>query len=204
MLKLSSFFFICILAGCGHSVLQKEDTSLQSSSIEQNQQLESANQNQQKAEPELTLIMERYTWTHTLFYRVEIQPDGKVNFTKTNGRFISTKIIGKAESKLEKEKIKQLLTEIEASDFFSLDSAYGYRFKNCPLVMSDTDSVKIYIKLNEKEKTIDHDLGCLDMPLAEIKQDINRKDRIFPQQLYQLENKIDEIVEIKRWIGEQK
>gem|GEM_PF-4248600 len=203
MLKLFSFFFICILAGCGNSVSQKEDTISQSRSAEQNQQLKSANQNQQKANPELTVKMERFTWTHNLLYRLEIQSDGKVNFTKTNGKFINTKVIGKGEKKLEKERMEQLLIEIETSDFFSLDSAYGYRFKNCPLAMSDNDSVKIYIKLNGKEKSIDHDLGCLDMSLAERKKDINRKDRIFPQQLYKLENKIDEIVETKHWIGEQ-
>lgn len=202
MLKLLSFFFICILAGCGTSVSQPANVSSQSEEAEQDRQLESANQ--PKAEPELTIKMERFTWTHTLDYRLQIQPDGKVFFTKTDGKFIDTKITGKAESKLEKEKMKQLLTEIETSDFFSLDSAYGYRFKNCPLVMSDNDSVKIYIKLNGQEKSIDHDLGCLDMPIAELKEEINRKDRIHPQKLYKLENKIDEIVETKRWIGEGK
>lgn len=202
MLKLFSFFFVCILAGCENSVSQKEDTSSQNESLKQNQQLKSTNQNHQKAEPELTLIMERYTWTHTLFYKVEIQPDGKVNFTKTNGRFISTKIIEKAESKLEKEKMKQLLTELEISEFFSLDFAYGYRFKNCQSVLTHQDSVKIHIKLNGQEKTIHHDLGCFDISFAELKEEINRQDKIFPQKLYKLENKIDEIVETKRWIGE--
>lgn len=200
MLKLFPFLFICILASCGNSVSQIEDTSTLSKSTEQNQQLESANRNQPKANIELTVKMERFSWTHNLEYRLEIQSDGKVIFEGTK----STKTKDKAESKLEKEKMEQLLTEIETSDFFSLDSAYGYRFKNCPLAMSDNDSVKIYIKLNEKEKTIDHDLGCLDMSPTERTTDINQKDRIFPQKLYKLENKIDEIVETKRWIGEQK
>lgn len=199
MLKLFSFFFICILAGCEISVLQKEDTSLQSS-IEQNQQLESANQNQPKAEPELTVKMERISWSGRLMYKVEIQPDGKVVFEGTE----YTKLKGKTESKLEKEKMEQLLTEIETSDFFSLDSAYGYRFKNCASTLTHYDWVKIHIKLNEKEKTIDHDLGCFDISYAELREEINRKDRIFPQKLYKLENKIDEIVETKRWVGEKK
>ena len=204
MLKLFSFFFICILAGCGNSVSQKEDSSSQNISVEQNQKLESTNQNQQKAEPQLTLRMERFSWTHTLIYKVEIQPDGKFIFTKTNGKFVDTKTTGKAESKLEKEKMEQLLTEIETSDFFSLDSAYGYKFKNCQSALTDNDSVKIYIKLNGQEKTIDHDLGCFDISFAELKEETNRKDRIFPQQLYKLENKIDGIVETKRWMGERK
>jgi Domain of unknown function (DUF6438) len=200
VLKLFSFFFICILAVCGNSVSQKEGTTLQNESTEQNQQLKPTNQNQQKAGTELTVRMERFSWTHRLIYKVEIQNDGKIIFEGTE--FTKTK--EKAESKLEKEKIQQLLTEIETSDFFSLDSAYGYRFKNCPSAMSDNESVKIHIKLNGQEKTINHDLGCLDMSSAELKEEINRKDRIFPQELYKLENKIDEIVETKRWIGERK
>lgn len=193
-------FFICILGGCENSVLQKEDTSLQSSSTEQNQQLESANQNQPKSDPELTVKMERVSWSGKPMYKVEIQPDGKVAFEGTE----YTKTKGRAESKLEKEKMEQLLTEIETSDFFSLDSAYGYRFKNCASALTHYDWVKIHIKLNGQEKTINHDLGCFDISYAELYREINRNDRIFPQKLYKLENKIDEIAETKRWIGEQK
>ena len=202
MPKLFSFIFVCFLAGCGNFVSQTEATSSQGKSVEQNQWLESASQT--KADSELAVRMERFAWTHTLLYKVEIQPDGKVSFTKTDGKFTGTKIMGKDEGKLDKEKMKQLLSEIETADFFSLESAYGYSYKNCPSAMSDNDSVKIYIKLNEKEKTIDHDLGCFDISFAELKEEINRKDKIHPPKLYKLENKIDEIVETKRWIGERK
>lgn len=200
MLKLFLFFFICILAGCENSVLQKEDTISQSKSTEQNQQLESANQNQQKAEPELTVKMERISWSGKTMYKVEIQPDGKVVFEGTE----YTKTKGKTESKLEKEKMEQLLTEIETSDFFSLDSAYSYKSKNCASALTHYDWVKIHIKLNGQEKTIDHDLGCFDISYAELREETNRKDKIFPQKLYKLENKIDEIVGTKRWVGEKK
>ncbi len=49
--------------------------------------------------------------------------------------------------------------------------------------------------MKEKEKTIIHNLGCIE---------IGGNWKVFPQQLYNLENKIDEIVETKRWIGERK
>lgn len=199
MLKLLSFFFICILAGCGNFISQKPDVISQSISIKQKQLLEPANQ--QDSNTELTVKMERFSWTHSLLYKVEINPDGKVVFTKTDGKFVSTKTIGKAERKLGKEKMEQLLTEIENSDFFTFDSAYGYSYKNCRSAMSDNESVKIYIKLNEKEKSIDHNLGCFDMSPEELKKEVNRKNKIHPQQLYKLENKIDEIVETNRWIG---
>ncbi len=79
-----------------------------------------------------------------------------------------------------------------------------------PVGSSDSESVKINIKLNGKEKTINHYLGCWenDRPTQNDSTDIKiEKDwspKVFPQQLYNLENKIDEIVETKRWIGERK
>jgi len=186
------------MTGCwSNASLIEEKTQQLTSNIQE----EINHQNQQKADPQLTLIMERLTWTHTLDYKVEIQPDGKVNFTKANGKFIDNKIIKKAESKLEKEKIIQLVAEIETSDFFSLDYEYGYEDKNCPVKISDNDSVKIFIKLNGKEKKINHNLGCSTLTSEDRKKAIDWKDRIFPQQLYKLENKIDEIIETKRWIG---
>jgi hypothetical protein len=122
---------------------------------------------------------------------------------------------------LEKEKIKQLITEIEKANFFSLDNAYNYDSNNCPLYVSDSSSVLLSIKLNGKEKTINHDWGRWenDRPTQNDSTDIKiekdwspndiklEKDwspKVFPQQLYNLENKIDETVETKRWIGERK
>ncbi len=201
MLKIISLLFMCFMTSCWSNTSQIENKTQQ---LTNNFQEKISNQSQQKAEPQLTLIMERFTWTHTLDYKVEIQPDGKVDFTKANGKFIDNKIIKKAESNLEKEKMKQLLSEIETSDFFSLDSAYSYSHKNCPSSMSDNDSVKIYVNLNGKEHKIHHDLGCFEVSYEELKHTINRKEKIFPPKLYKLENKIDEIVETKRWIGERK
>lgn len=201
MLKIILIAIVFVTTSCWNDTSQIENQTQQLTS---NVQEEINDQNQPKADSQLTLIMERFTWTHTLDYKVEVQPDGKVNFTKTNGMFVDTKVTEKAESKLEKEKMNQLLTEIETSDFFSLDSNHGYSFKNCLSSLSDQDSVKLHIKLNEKEHTINHNLGCFDITFAELKEEINRKDKIFPQKLYKLENKIDEIVETKRWIGESK
>lgn len=201
MLKTILILITFVTTSCWSNTSQIENQPQQ---VNSNVQEEINDQNQPKAEPQLTLIMERFTWTHTLDYKVEIHPDGKVDFTKTNGKFVDTKVIRKAESKLEKEKMKQLITEIETSDFFSLDSDYGYRFKNCLSARTDEDSVKIHLNLNGKEHTVNHNLGCFDITFAELKEEINRKDKIFPQKLYKLENKIDEIVETKRWIGERK
>ena len=197
MLKIIAILIVFVMTSCWSDTSQIESQPQQLTNIIQEKP---DNQNQQKAEPELTLIMERFTWTHTLFYKVEIQTSGKVSFTKYDGRFLTSKITKKVESKLEKEKIEQLVAEIETSDFFSLDSAYSYRYKNCRSALTDNDSVKTYIKLNGKEHTVNHDLGCFDISFEELKQTTNRKDKIFPQKLYKLENKIDEIVGTNRWI----
>ncbi len=81
---------------------------------------------------------------------------------------------------------------------------------------TDMETVTILVKLNGKEKTIEHYWGC--WKIDESKEDNSSKEdyspniriektfspKVFPQQLYNLENKIDEIVETKRWIGERK
>jgi hypothetical protein len=200
-----------LLAACGNSVLQNENTN-------QNQQKENTNQNQQKENTELSLSMKRsFCFGECPIYDLTIQSNGKVIFEGKK----YTKTIGKTESKLEKEKIKQLITEIEKANFFSLDNAYNYDSNNCPLYISDSSSVLLSIKLNGKEKTINYDWGRWenDRPTQNDSTDIKiekdwspndiklEKDwspKVFPQQLYNLENKIDEIVETKRWIGERK
>ncbi len=180
---------------------------MQNENTNQNQQKENTNQNQQKENTELSLSMKRsFCFGECPIYDLTIQSNGKVIFEGKK----YTKTIGKTESKLEKEKIKQLITEIEKANFFSLDNAYNYDSNNCPLYVSDSSSVLLSIKLNGKEKTINYDWGRWenDRPTQNDSTDIKiEKDwspKVFPQQLYNLENKIDEIVETKRWIGERK
>jgi len=197
--KIFSFFFVCMLAVCGNLVLQNENTN-------QNQQKENTNKNQQKETTELYLSMKRsFCFGDCPIYDLTIQSNGKVIFEGKK----YTKTIGRIESKLEKEKIKQLITEIEKANFFSLDNAYNYDSNNCPVFVEDSPSITLYIKLNGKEKTINHGWGCwVDSPTendsAIIKPKKNWSLRIFPQELYLLENKVDELVETQRWIGERK
>lgn len=194
--KVFSLFFICVLAGCGTEVPQPKNTN-------QNQPKENIIQNQREETAELSLNMKKSFcfWGGCPIYDLTIQPEGKIIF---EGRK-NTKTIGKVESNLEKKKVKQLITEIEKANFFTLDDAYNYDSKNCSVFMSDSPNITIYIKLNGKEKTINHNWGCRVGSLAEngeVKR--NWSERVFPQELYNLENKIDEIVETKRWIGERK
>jgi hypothetical protein len=187
-IKALSVFLVCLLSGCETSILQPDN----------------ANRTQQKEKAELFVNMKRSGCNgNCATYDLTIQPDGKVIFDGKSW----TELVGKAESELTENQLKQLIAEIENADFFSLENAYNYDSKNCPVTASDMPGVTLHIKINEKEKTIDHDLGCWENTQqanqnGNLPEDITKK--IFPQQLYILENKIDEIVETKRWTGKRK
>ncbi len=178
-----------MLAVCGNSVSQ----------------IKNASQTQQKDKTELYLSMKRSgCYGRCPIYNLTVQPNGNIIFEDKD----YTETIGKAESKLSEDKRNQLITEIEKANFFSLENAYNSDSKNCPNFATDSSDVTIYVKLDGKEKTINHYLGCFedekpkDNTLINKPQDLS--EIIYPQNLYNLENKIDERVETKRWIGERK
>ncbi len=175
--KVFSFSFVCLLAVCGNSVSQTEIISSP----------------QQKDKTELSLKMEKTECLGSCpVYTLTIEPSGKVVF---EGKFW-TKIKGKAEDTLSEEKINNIIAEIDKANFFSLKDSYTENSGNCPYPYTDNSTVILFIKLRGNEKTIPHSLGCYETLAPTFK--------IFPQQLFNLENKIDEIVETKRWIGERK
>ena len=177
--KIFSFFFVCLLATCGNSISQLENT----------------NQIQLKEKAEFSLRMERSgCWKFCPIYKLIIQPDGKVLFEGIQ----DTEVKGKVESVLDKDKIIELIAEVEKADFFLNKDSYTSASDNCPSWAYDAPTVILHINLNGKEKTITHSLGCKET------YKIDELQKIFPQQLFNLENKIDEIVETKRWIGERK
>ncbi len=120
-------------------------------------------------------------------YKLTVKSDGAVVF---EGKDV-TEIKGKVEDKISAEKVKQLVAEFQKADYFNLENSYDY--KNCPSTATDRPNANTSIQINGKRKTIHHYLGCK-----------GKDSEIFPAQLFELENKIDEIVETKRWIGERK
>jgi len=189
--KVFSLFFVCLLVACGNNISKIENT----------------NQNQPTTVSKLSLRMERTMCYGTCpAYVLTVEPDGIILFEGKN----YTKTIGKAESLLSKEKLSQLVVEIEKVNFFSFKDSYTEDSGNCPTTATDNPSVTISVKLNDKEKTIKHYLGCSELYEPAKHNSSNMRvqkswsEHIFPQELYLLENKIDEIVGTKQWIGEQK
>ena len=147
----------------------------------------------------LNLRMERnHCFGECPVYTLTIQPDGNFLFENVKIREKDKLITkNKIEGKISEEKINRMVSEINKADFFSLKNSYADGF-DCPAFWKDSPDVTLLISLDRKEKTVSHSLGCKE------KVDLGKEGEIYPQQLYNLENKIDEIVETKRWIGERK
>jgi uncharacterized protein DUF6438 len=124
-------------------------------------------------------------------YTLIVKANGSVNF---DGMKFTNKI-GKAKGKINSGKIRQLIAEIKNAGFFELKDKYETGNDGC-LIATDHSSAILTIQMSGRKKTINHYLGCYD-PDSD-----NRA--VFPQALYNLENKIDEIVGTERWIGERK
>lgn len=122
-------------------------------------------------------------------YKLSIKADGSVIFEGIK----NTETQGKAEGKISEDKIKQILKEFENADYLNLKDKYD--FNTCPLAATDNSTVITSIRVDDKNKTVSHYLGCVEN---------NDQHTPFPPKLTELENKIDEIAGTKRWIGERK
>lgn len=172
------FSLLCILSFCGGLSAQTDANALQT------------------RKNELSITLKKFdSHGQSSVYNLNIQPSGKIFFEGIS----MTKIKGKLETQLSETKMNQLINEIIKANFFSLRDFYTAESKNCPWIMLDAPTIILSIKLNGKEKTITHYLGC-----AEKENELEDALKPFPSQLNNLENKIDEIIEIRRWIGERK
>jgi hypothetical protein len=120
-------------------------------------------------------------------YELTVKSDGAVVFEGTD----VTEVTGKVEDKISVEKVKQLVAEFQKADYFNLENSYDYQ--NCPSTHTDRPDAYTSIQINGKQKNIYHYLGCK-----------GKDSEIYPARLTELENKIDEIVETRRWVGNRK
>jgi len=116
-------------------------------------------------------------------YKLIIKADGSVLFDGID----VTKVKGKVEDKISEDKLRQLINEFQKASFFELENSYDY--KNCPVTATDLPNANTSIQINGKEKSVHHYLGCY-----------TKYPEVYPPKLFELENKIDEIVGTKRWV----
>lgn len=115
-------------------------------------------------------------------YKLEIFEDGKVLYE--GKEFVKQK--GKAEGRITKAELQKLVNEFERIKYASLDDKYVDDPKNCPEQWTDNPTATTSLNWEGKKKTIEHYHGC-------------RGSQILDQ-LTALENKIDQVVNTKRWI----
>lgn len=123
------------------------------------------------------------------FYKLTIFADGKVELEPKEYKFNATKIVSGEviKSRISKEQLKELIAEFEKIDFYSLKSTFENEneTENCPSYGTDAPTTKTSITINGKTKQIEHYQGCRGTEAL--------------SQLTNLEDKIDEIVNIKQW-----
>jgi len=107
-------------------------------------------------------------------YKITVHGDGTVMYEGKD--FVETQ--GKTETTIDQAKIKQLISEFEEIDYFSFNGEYTER------TITDASSAITSISINGNTKTVEHYHG-----------DFNA-----PEELTELEDRIDEIVNSKQWI----
>jgi len=115
-------------------------------------------------------------------YKLSIFADGRVEYE--GKEFVKRQ--GKARGQISKAALQSLIREFEKIDYTKLDNEYVSEGPNCPEWWTDSPSAITSLDWKGKQKKIRHYHGC-------------RGARVLDQ-LTALENKIDQVVNTKRWI----
>jgi hypothetical protein len=115
-------------------------------------------------------------------YKLTILADGRVLYEGIS--YVKTK--GKAWGRITRQQLKELISEFNKINYSSLADSYTPGTKNCPQSMTDMPAATTSLTRNGKSKTVIHYHGCRGLPVLD--------------QLTQLENKIDEAVDVNKWI----
>ncbi len=154
---------------------------------------------------ELAIRMERKgCYGECPIYVLNIQSDGKVVFEGKG----YTDVIGTAESRITQLQLDELLKELRNADVFGLRDSYETGADGCPTEATDMPTVILDVRLNGQEKNISHYHGCLEIsePGPVEPGTVRQAERLrsYPMKLTRFEERIDEIVGTKQWIGERK
>jgi hypothetical protein len=115
-------------------------------------------------------------------YKLTIYEDGKVEYE--GKEYVKHK--GKAEGRITKAELEELIREFERIDYLNLADHYTLGSKNCPQEWTDNPTAVTSLNWKDKKKTIVHYHGCRGSNVLE--------------QLTALEDKIDQVVKTERWI----
>ena len=83
------------------------------------------------------------------------------------------------------ERVDSLFAELKTSGYFGFADSYRSGDPGCERYATDLPTVITEVRLGGRTKRIEHDRGCVDAPRA----------------LSELETRIDEVAEVRRWVG---
>jgi hypothetical protein len=147
------------------------------------QQISSA----QAIPPDLLITLERTGCRGACaMYTLRVFADGRVIYR--GKQFVRNR--RKVTSTITQEQLRQLLSEFEKADYFSLRDRYQYWVDGCPSSGIDYPGAITSIRIKGRTKTITHDHGC---------REKWPDGPVYPSALFALEQRIDEIVGISRW-----
>ncbi len=143
---------------------------------------------QQSIPQDTIIILQRFSdaFGNGVDYRLKVTADGTVFFEK----FEDFKPAKTIKSRITCEKVMLLIAEFKKINYFNLKDKYEREEDGCPGVWTDRGGAMTSITINGRSKSINHYHGCTEgLPNA-----------IYPRELAELENKIDEIVGTKQWL----
>jgi hypothetical protein len=117
-------------------------------------------------------------------YKLTIFSDGRVSYE--GSKFV--KKVGKASGRISRAKLAELVLEFNNIDYLNLPDSFQPGEKTCPQEATDMPSAITSLTWRGRSKTIWHYHGCRGPSTLEL--------------LTKLENKIDEVVNVKRWTGQ--
>ena len=115
-------------------------------------------------------------------YKISIYGNGLVIYEGKD--FVKLK--DTADSRITKDQVQELVQEFQRLDYMKLPDNFGNDEKTCPESGTDYPSAITSFNWEGKQKTVHHYLGCRGLPILD--------------QLWKLEDKIDEVVNSKRWV----
>jgi hypothetical protein len=114
-------------------------------------------------------------------YAVTLGRDGSVRFE--GRRFVSD--TGISTGTVPRARVDSLLAELQSAGYFEFADSYRSGDAVCRRYATDLPTVITEVRLDGRVKRIEHDRGCAEAPAA----------------LSLLENRIDEVAGVVRWVG---